>query len=91
MFSTLDLYIQDDIADSIIRMLKGAMTEIKVGDPMLLSTDVGPVINAEAQKALQKHQALMQREASLIYKVDLSHEMNYGTFIALHKPTNCLI
>lgn len=76
------LYIQDDIADSIIRMLKGAMTEIKVGDPMLLSTDVGPVINEKSKKALQKHQALMQKEAVLIYKVDLSHEMNYGTFIA---------
>ncbi|WP_259411899.1 bifunctional proline dehydrogenase/L-glutamate gamma-semialdehyde dehydrogenase PutA [Coxiella burnetii] len=76
------LYIQEDIADDVIKMLKGAMAEIKMGDPLLLSTDVGPVIDANAQKTLQKHQALMQKEAKLIYKVDLPRETDFGTFVA---------
>ena len=35
------LYIQADIADKLIEMLSGAMAELSVGDPALLSTDVG--------------------------------------------------
>ncbi|MGH8122641.1 MAG: bifunctional proline dehydrogenase/L-glutamate gamma-semialdehyde dehydrogenase PutA, partial [Rudaea sp.] len=35
------LFVQDDIADKVIAMLSGAMDELKVGDPGLLSTDVG--------------------------------------------------
>ena len=42
------LYIQDDIADSFLEMLKGAMAELRQGDPWQLSTDLGPVIDAEA-------------------------------------------
>ena len=76
------LYLQDEIADSVIKMLAGAMAEIKVGDPMLLSTDVGPVIDAKAQKILQKHETFMQKEAKLIYKVDLPSETRHGTFVA---------
>jgi delta 1-pyrroline-5-carboxylate dehydrogenase len=33
-------------------MLAGAMAELTVGDPGLLSTDVGPVIDAEARQDL---------------------------------------
>ncbi len=29
-------------------MLKGAMTELTIGDPTLLATDVGPVIDENA-------------------------------------------
>ncbi|MFX9246801.1 aldehyde dehydrogenase family protein, partial [Acinetobacter baumannii] len=38
------LALQDDIADKVITMLKGAMAELVVGDPARLATDVGPVI-----------------------------------------------
>src|SRR5690606_23614132 len=42
------LSVQDDIADKVMTMLAGAMAELKVGDPALLSTDVGPVIDTDA-------------------------------------------
>src|SRR3546814_8363433 len=42
------LFVQDDIADQVITMLAGAMAELKVGDPGQLSTDVGPVLAADA-------------------------------------------
>ncbi|MCE3268751.1 MAG: putA, partial [Burkholderiales bacterium] len=38
------LYLQADIADKVLSMLKGAMDELYVGNPANLSTDVGPVI-----------------------------------------------
>ncbi len=49
------LYVQQDIAESLIDMIKGAMVELNVGDPTLLRTDVGPIIDAEALQTLQKH------------------------------------
>lgn len=76
------LYLQDEIADNVLKMLAGAMAEMKIGDPMLSSTDVGPVIDAKAQKKLQKYEVFMKKEAKLIYKVDLPPETRYGTFVA---------
>ncbi len=51
------LCLQDDIADHVLDMLKGAMAELKIGDPARLQTDVGPVINAGAQAALSSYVA----------------------------------
>ena len=47
------LFVQDDIADKVTTMLAGAMAELVVGDPGVLSTDVGPVIDADALRVLQ--------------------------------------
>src|SRR4029079_15785882 len=53
------LALQEEIAAHVLPMLKEAMAELKVGDPALLSTDVGPVISVEAQKRLLDHIAAM--------------------------------
>lgn len=63
------LFVQEDIADSLLEMLKGAMAELVIGDPSLLSTDIGPVIDPEALQMLQKHFVKMQNEATLIFQV----------------------
>ena len=44
------LYLQEDIADEFMEMLFGAMDELVVSDPWLLSTDIGPVIDKNARK-----------------------------------------
>lgn len=49
------LYLQEDVAERVLDILKGAMQELSVADPALWSTDVGPVIDADAQKGLQAH------------------------------------
>ena len=51
------LYVQKDVAPQIIEMLKGAMDQLSVDDPALLSTDVGPVIDAEAQAGIDAYLA----------------------------------
>ncbi len=76
------LFVQDDIADKVIEMLSGAMDELKVGDPGLLSTDVGPVIDEPSRKSLVDHAARMDTEATLIKQVTLSPECADGTFFA---------
>jgi len=76
------LFVQDDIADKVMTMLAGAMAELKVGDPGLLSTDVGPVIDADALKILQDHAERMDREARLIAAAPLPTEAAHGCFFA---------
>lgn len=49
------LFLQEDVADRILTMLKGAMQELKVAHPSDLSTDVGPVIDHIAQQELLAH------------------------------------
>jgi RHH-type proline utilization regulon transcriptional repressor/proline dehydrogenase/delta 1-pyrroline-5-carboxylate dehydrogenase len=49
------LFVQNDIADNVINMLKGAMAELVVGPPGKLSTDVAPVIDGEAHNNLVQH------------------------------------
>ncbi len=61
------LFLQDDVADKIITMIKGAMQELVVGDPALLSTDVGPVIDQKALTGLQAHVKYLEGKATLHY------------------------
>nr|WP_112309928.1 bifunctional proline dehydrogenase/L-glutamate gamma-semialdehyde dehydrogenase PutA [Pseudogemmobacter bohemicus] len=49
------LYVQEDIAAPILEMLEGAMDELSIGDPRLLTTDVGPVIDTEALENIRAH------------------------------------
>jgi len=76
------LFVQADIADRLLLMLAGAMAELRVGDPALLSTDVGPVIDADAKAILEAHAARMDLEARLIHAVSLGAAPDTGTFFA---------
>ncbi len=77
------LYLQEDIADHVMQMLSGAMAELSVGNPLLLCTDVGPVIDENAKTILLTHAERMRREARLIYQVSLSEQATRcGHFVA---------
>jgi len=75
------LYVQEDIADKIIELLKGAMAEIKIGQPHLRETDVGPVIDAEAKEGLLMHIARLQEQGKLIAETPMPAGLN-GHFVA---------
>ncbi|MEE8333603.1 MAG: bifunctional proline dehydrogenase/L-glutamate gamma-semialdehyde dehydrogenase PutA, partial [Alphaproteobacteria bacterium] len=76
------LFLQDDTAQPIETMLAGAMEELTIGDPGLLSTDIGPVIDQEALDTLDAHAARMKAEGRLIYSRVLPPGTAYGTFFA---------
>lgn len=74
------LCIQEDIATHMIEMIKGAMDELIVSDPGLLSTDVGPVIDGDAQTNLLEHINTLKQTSDY-------HEVRvvggeHGTFVA---------
>ncbi len=70
------LFIQDDIAPRLLPMLKGAMSELTVGDPGDLATDIGPVIDTDALKMLQEHAKKMSHEGTLLFEVPISGSNN---------------
>ena len=61
------LAVQADIADRVIAMLAGAARELRIGDPRDPATHIGPVIDADAQKALLRHIATMAATARVHY------------------------
>ncbi len=75
------LFLQEDVAPQIITMLKGAMDELTVGDPALLATDVGPVIDLAAKNMLEEHTKKMHAEAKFIHQVP-TKDLPPGTFFA---------
>lgn len=76
------LFVQADIAERVLAMLAGAMDELVIGDPALLATDIGPVIDEPAQAALQEHAARMMREARLVRELSLPGDAAFGTYFA---------
>lgn len=60
------LFLQNDIADRVLEMLAGAMDELRIGDPRLLETDIGPVIDAAAAAELTAHIEHLGKTARLI-------------------------
>lgn len=75
------LFVQEDAAKRTIDMLCGAVRELKVGDPLDYSTDVGPVIDEEARERLEAHKARMAREARTLIDLPMPDECKAGTFV----------
>lgn len=73
------LYVQEDIADNLLEMLYGAMDELKIGNPWLLSTDVGPVIDMNAKAKIDEHCASYAAKGKLLKKLTPPEQ---GTFVA---------
>ncbi|MEM8552593.1 MAG: aldehyde dehydrogenase family protein, partial [Pseudomonadota bacterium] len=49
------LYVQEDVEERILTMLKGAMEALVIGDPWQVSTDLGPVIDEAAKARIMAH------------------------------------
>ena len=76
------LCVQEEVADRLIGMIKGAMNELCVGNPCELATDVGAVIDAEAQSNLLKHIEKMKLVAQSFNEIRLPENAENGTFVA---------
>lgn len=79
------LCVQEDNLEAVRNMLKGAMQQLRVGNPVLLKTDIGPVIDAEAQQNIQKHIEQMRSKGHKVHQLMFNQdqtELTPGTFIA---------
>src|SRR5206468_3875791 len=76
------VFVQEDVADGMIKMIAGAMEALKVGDPADLATDVGPVIDEEAQRLLDEHLDWLDKNAKRICRLAAPNEAVHGSFVA---------
>ncbi|WP_186425455.1 trifunctional transcriptional regulator/proline dehydrogenase/L-glutamate gamma-semialdehyde dehydrogenase [Cupriavidus metallidurans] len=79
------LCLQEDVADRILEMLKGAMGELTLGNPDRLSTDVGPVIDEEARGNILRHIDAMRAKGRRVHQADPgaadAPACRHGTFV----------
>ncbi len=71
------LCLQEEIADSTIEMLKGAMDELSIGEPHELSTDIGPIIDEEAKEHLCRCVSRIKGSEIKTLQIDKSLKGNY--------------
>ncbi len=73
------LYVQEDVAETVTEMLFGAMDDLALGDPCHLATDIGPVIDAQAQHGIADYIAKARSEGRVLKELPTRAD---GTFIA---------
>ncbi len=76
------LCLQEEVADRVLAMLKGAMAELATGNPDRLSVDVGPVISAEARDGILAHIAAKRAAGRAVTAAALPERCAAGTFVA---------
>ncbi|UPG73977.1 trifunctional transcriptional regulator/proline dehydrogenase/L-glutamate gamma-semialdehyde dehydrogenase [Roseomonas gilardii subsp. gilardii] len=75
------LCLQEDVAERVLAMLRGALAELSTGNPDRLSTDIGPVISAEARDGILAHIEAMRAAGHPVHQPALSEECRHGTFV----------
>ena len=76
------LYVQQDIAPRVLELLAGAMDQLALGDPALLSTDIGPVIDAASLATLEEHARTIVAGARWQHRVALPAGLRPGHYFA---------
>jgi RHH-type proline utilization regulon transcriptional repressor/proline dehydrogenase/delta 1-pyrroline-5-carboxylate dehydrogenase len=76
------LYLQEDIADTVLEMIRGGFAALHVGDPAELATDVGPVIDEDARAALEAHVAAAEARGWPVERLPLPPGTQGGCFVA---------
>jgi RHH-type proline utilization regulon transcriptional repressor/proline dehydrogenase/delta 1-pyrroline-5-carboxylate dehydrogenase len=76
------LYLQDDVYDGMLAMIRGAFDALVIGDPQDLTTDVGPVIDSAAKTALDAHITAMRQAGRQVWQRELPEGCATGTFVA---------
>jgi RHH-type proline utilization regulon transcriptional repressor/proline dehydrogenase/delta 1-pyrroline-5-carboxylate dehydrogenase len=77
------LLLQEEIADGVIELLRGYMDTLIVGDPALLETDVGPVIDAQSRRRLDAHLARITPMARWMHRTPMPQGLDArGHFFA---------
>ena len=76
------LYLQDDVADTMLAMIKGGFEALMIGSPDDLASDVGPVIDAAAQAKLEQHITAMKRAGHPVWQRKLPKACKAGHYVA---------
>ena len=76
------LCLQEDVAERVLHMLKGAMAELAIGNPDRLGTDIGPIITGPAAAGIVAHVSAMRAAGHAVHVLDLPEACRHGSFVA---------
>lgn len=74
------LCLQEDVAPKIEGLLAGYMEELSIGNPGLLPTDVGPVIDEASRATIAAHVERMETDAKILHRCELPESTQTGTY-----------
>ena len=69
------LFIEENVYNKTMLMLKGALETLSISSPELISTDVGPVIDVQSREKIERHLSQFNK------KFQLAIDVNQGNFI----------
>jgi len=75
------LYLQEDVADTMLEMIRGSFAALTIGDPRNLATDVGPVIDEVARERLETHVAACEAQGWPVMRLPLLDGVGKGCFV----------
>ena len=84
------LFIDEGCAERVMRLLAGALAELKVSDPAQPDTDIGPIIDAPSRVALLRHVEALRKSARLIGEAKAPGDGNYVAPVAFELPLEAL-
>ena len=76
------LFVDQGAAPRVLRLLAGALAELKVGDPAEPDTDIGPIIDAPSREVLLRHIEKLRRSVQLVGEAKAPADGNYVAPIA---------
>jgi RHH-type proline utilization regulon transcriptional repressor/proline dehydrogenase/delta 1-pyrroline-5-carboxylate dehydrogenase len=78
------LIVHDSIADDLIAMLTGACEQLRINDPLLTDTDIGPVIDSDALEMIETYIAEKKQQWPLLYAHSHSKLPSQGNYVGPH-------
>jgi RHH-type proline utilization regulon transcriptional repressor/proline dehydrogenase/delta 1-pyrroline-5-carboxylate dehydrogenase len=76
------LLVQEEAAERLLTMLRGAMDELRIGRPDRLDTDIGPLISSEARDSVAAHVESLRNRGCTVHAPPLPAESLHGHFLA---------
>jgi RHH-type proline utilization regulon transcriptional repressor/proline dehydrogenase/delta 1-pyrroline-5-carboxylate dehydrogenase len=76
------LFVQEDIAPRVMELLAGVMDTLTIGNPALLSTDVGPVIDEDSRSTLEAHASSIVEGSPWHHRAKLPADLPRGHWFA---------
>jgi RHH-type proline utilization regulon transcriptional repressor/proline dehydrogenase/delta 1-pyrroline-5-carboxylate dehydrogenase len=76
------LFLQQDIAPRVIDVLSGAIAQLTIGDPLLLATDVGPLIDADSKTKVMSHINRLRKTCKWVCQATVNDELLKHHYVA---------
>jgi len=78
------LYVQDEIYDDLVTLIKDATELMKIGDTSDFANDIGPVIDKASAESLEKHIEYMKKQGFKVMSHHHKDNLKDGNYFYPH-------